>query len=54
MLLLPSRSPEEVCQTDSDGLAQATVLFLRERAAQLVMPDNSTVPISSLNIRATE
>jgi RHS repeat-associated protein len=41
-------------QTDGDGTRQATVLFPQGIATQVVLADNSTLPISTLNIRATE
>lgn len=50
--------PMQVAQgtpvTDADGTRQATILFPQGTAAELVMPDGSTQPISTLNIRTTE
>jgi hypothetical protein len=40
--------------TDDDGTRQATLLFPQGSSAKLVMPDGSTQPISTLNVRATE
>ncbi|MFY0565635.1 hypothetical protein ACN28E_17570 [Archangium lansingense] len=40
--------------TDSDGTRQATVLFPPSTLASLVMPDGSTQPLTTLNVRATE
>ncbi|NQT83340.1 fibronectin type III domain-containing protein, partial [bacterium] len=40
--------------TDDDGARQATVLFPQDTQAQMVMPDGSTQPISTLSVRATE
>jgi RHS repeat-associated protein len=40
--------------TDADGTRRATVLFPGGTAANLVMPNGSTQPISTLHIRATE
>jgi len=40
--------------TDTDGTRQATLLFSSGTTAQMVMPDGSTQPVASLNIRATE
>jgi RHS repeat-associated protein len=39
---------------DEDGSRQATLLIPQGTTAQFVMPDGSTVPVSQLNIRATE
>ena len=55
---LTSPDPFQVAQasvvTDGDGTRQATVLFPQGVSAELVMPDGSTQPISTLNVRATE
>ncbi|MEW6744381.1 MAG: RHS repeat-associated core domain-containing protein [Planctomycetota bacterium] len=40
--------------TDADGTRQATMLFAQGTQAELVMPDGSTQPISTLTVRATE
>jgi RHS repeat-associated protein len=40
--------------TDADGTRQATLLFPAGTTASLQMPDGSTQPVTSLNIRATE
>lgn len=40
--------------TDADGLRRQTVLFPAGTAAELVMPDGSTVPVSQLSVRMTE
>jgi RHS repeat-associated protein len=41
-------------QTDADGSRQATMLFRQGTTATMVLPDSSTVPLSSLHVRATE
>ena len=41
-------------QTDSDGTRQATVMIPQGTSAQLVLPDGTSQPITTLNIRATE
>ena len=40
--------------TDADGTRQATVFFPQGTSAELVLPDGSTQPITSLAVRATE
>lgn len=40
--------------TDADGTRQATLLSPPGTTAELVMPDGSTQPISTLSVRATE
>ncbi len=40
--------------TDADGTRKATLLFNPGTAAVMVMPDGTTQPISTLNVRATE
>ncbi len=40
--------------SDSDGSRQSTLLFPAGTAATMVMPDGSTQPLPSLNVRATE
>lgn len=40
--------------SDADGARQATLLFPQGTQAQLVMPDRSTQPVTTLNMRATE
>jgi RHS repeat-associated protein len=40
--------------TDTDGTRQATLLVTQGTSAQMVMPDGSTQPLTSLSIRATE
>ena len=40
--------------TDEDGTRQAVLMIPKGTTAQLVMSDDSTVPITSLDIRATE
>jgi RHS repeat-associated protein len=39
---------------DSDGTRQATLLFPQGTQAQMALPDNSTRPLTTLNVRATE
>ena len=39
---------------DIDGMRQATVLFPEGTTASMVMPDESVIPLSTLNVRATE
>jgi RHS repeat-associated protein len=55
---LTSPLPIQVAQgsvvTDTDGTRQATLLVTQGTAAQMVMPDGSTQPLTSLSIRATE
>jgi hypothetical protein len=40
--------------TDSDGTRRATLLFPQGAQAEMVMPDGSTQPITTLRVRATE
>lgn len=40
--------------TDSDGSRQAVLLFPAGTTAQMVLPDGSTLPLPSMNVRATE
>jgi RHS repeat-associated protein len=40
--------------TDDDGTRQATLLFFQGTTAQMVLPNDSVVPLSSLAVRATE
>lgn len=40
--------------TDQDGTRQSTVLIPQGTSAEVVLPDGNTLPISELNIRATE
>lgn len=51
-------APMQVAQgnpvTDADGTRQATVLFPSGTTATMVMPDGSTQPLTTLNVRATE
>ena len=55
---LTSAVPIQVAQgsvvTDSDGTRQATLLVPQGTTAQMVMPDGSTQPLTTLSIRATE
>ena len=39
---------------DVDGTRQATVLFPQGTSAEIVLPDGSTQPLSTLHVRATE
>jgi hypothetical protein len=41
-------------RTDADGSRQATLLFPQETQAEMVMPDGSRQPITTLSVRATE
>ena len=41
-------------QTDTDGRRQATLLFPQGTQAEMVMPDGSRQPITTLSVRATE
>ncbi|MCK5179837.1 MAG: hypothetical protein KAR32_09930, partial [Candidatus Omnitrophica bacterium] len=41
-------------ETDTDGTRQATILFPSGTSAQMVMPDGSMQPLTSLEVRATE
>ncbi|NOT54072.1 MAG: hypothetical protein HOP18_05660, partial [Deltaproteobacteria bacterium] len=40
--------------TDSDGTRQATLLFPQGTTAQMVLPDGSAQPLTTLHVRATE
>lgn len=40
--------------SDADGVRQATILFPPGTTAMLVMPNGSTQPLTTLNVRATE
>lgn len=40
--------------SDGDGIRQATLMSPQGTTAQMVFPDGSTQPISTLNVRATE
>ena len=40
--------------TDADGSRQATLLFPPGTQAQMVLPNGSTQPMTTLNVRATE
>jgi len=40
--------------TDADGTRQATILFPQGTTAEMVLPDGSTQPLTSLEVRATE
>ncbi len=55
---LTDTAPMQVAQgsevTDSDGTRQATLLFPQGTTAQMVMPDGSTQPLTTLHVRATE
>ncbi len=55
---LSAAVPVQVAQgnvvTDDDGTRQTTLLFPQGTTAEMVMPDGSTQPISTLNVRATE
>ncbi len=41
-------------QTDEDGARQATVIFPQGTSATVTLPDGSTQPLTTLNVRATE
>ncbi|MCU7815791.1 MAG: hypothetical protein KZQ81_11425 [Candidatus Thiodiazotropha sp. (ex Rostrolucina anterorostrata)] len=51
-------APMQVAQgspvTDEDGTRQATVLFPGGTTATMTLPDGSTQPLTTLNVRATE
>ena len=55
---LTSSDPVQVARgsvaNDSDGDRQATLFFFQGTSAQMVMPDGSSSPVSTLNVRATE
>jgi RHS repeat-associated protein len=55
---LASSTPIQVARgsvsTDADGTRQATMFFSQGTSAQMVMPDGTSQPLTSLNIRATE
>jgi RHS repeat-associated protein len=40
--------------SDSDGTRQATVLFPQGTQAEMILPDGTTQPLGTLNVRATE
>ncbi len=40
--------------TDSDGTRQATLLFRQGTTATMTLPNGSTQPLTTLNVRATE
>ena len=41
-------------QTDADGSRQATLLVPQGTQASMTLPDGSTVPLTTLHVRATE
>src|SRR6266545_8187935 len=51
-------APVEVARgssvTDTSGTRRATLLFKQGTVATMVMPDNTTQPLASLHVRATE
>ncbi len=55
---LTSPAPIQVAHgnpvTDTDGTRRATLMFPAGTEATLVMPDGSTQPLTTLNVRATE
>ncbi|MBF0138028.1 MAG: hypothetical protein HQL65_17485, partial [Magnetococcales bacterium] len=55
---LAATTPLQVVQgspvTDGDGTRQATLLFPQGTAASMVLPDGSSQPLTTLNVRATE
>ena len=55
---LASTTPFQVARgsvmTDVDGSRQATMLFPQGLQASMVMPDGTSQPLSSMNVRATE
>ncbi len=55
---LTATTPMQVAQgsvvTDSDGTRQATILFPQGTTAQMVLPDGSMQPLTTLHVRATE
>jgi RHS repeat-associated protein len=55
---LTSSAPMQVARgsvvTDSDGTRQATLFFPRGTQAQMVLPDGTTQPLTTLHVRATE
>ncbi len=58
MTVIDFTEPIQVAQgsdiTDEDGARQATLLCPEDTQAEMVMPDGSTQPLSSLSVRATE
>jgi sugar lactone lactonase YvrE/uncharacterized membrane protein YgcG len=50
----PAQMARASAQTDADGTRQAALLFPLGTSAQLVLPDGSRQPVSTLNVRATE
>jgi RHS repeat-associated protein len=55
---LAAAAPVQVARgssvTDADGTRRATLLFAEGTSAELVLPDGSTQPLATLNVRATE
>ncbi len=51
---VPMQTARGSAVVDADGLRQATLLIPQGTTAQLVMPGGATVPVTQLNIRATE
>jgi RHS repeat-associated protein len=55
---LTSPAPIQVARgsvvADADGPRQATILFPQGTTATMVMPDNTTRPLTTLSVRATE
>lgn len=41
-------------ESDADGSRQATLLFAQGTTAEMVLPDGTTQPLTTLNVRATE
>jgi hypothetical protein len=50
----PIQTHQGSMQTDADGARKATVLIPPGTTAEMVMPDGSIHPMTSLNLRATE
>ncbi len=55
---LASTAPVQVARgsaaSDSDGTRRATLLFLQGTQAVMTLPDGSTRPLTTMNVRATE
>jgi hypothetical protein len=55
---LDGARPPQIAQgsvvTDTDGVRQATLLFPANLTATLVLSDNTSVPLTTLHVRATE
>ena len=53
-MAMPIQTARGGSVTDADGTRQATLLFPQGTQAELVLPDGTLQPITTLNVRATE